>query len=191
MTLEIRKTNGEFSADSRAAWQAFTRSLPNGCYLLACFECGSAAGQIEALAAWYNAATETEKDDPAFLHVLSAKSDSLAFYIYRLADETGDLLKEKEVAELRRKDTFHNVIYRQKKEAKEQGVKFVHAVAVTAAEIEVAELYDAETRAAAIYQKSKLLLEAAYNIQQRMSQRISSLRAFRDAGERSNNQNFP
>lgn len=191
MTLELRKQDGEFSAETKEAWKAFIANLADGCYLLPCFECGSAAGQIEALAAWYNGVGETEKEDPAFIHILSAKSDSLAFYIYRLSDEIGELFKEKEVAKLRREDGFLNVILRKRAEC--VGAKFVYAVAEKEAEVEIADLRNAEILTNAIYQKTKFILEAANNLQSRMSQRISSLRAFRDAVLRSDNsnQNFP
>lgn len=193
MTLEIRKANGELSADDKASFQRFFRGLPDGCYLLACFDCGSAAGQIEALAAWYNGVSETDSHDPAFLDSLIARSNNLAYYLLRLSQELGELYKDRAASELARKRGYFAALSRLRKEARAGKEKFVFSAAEIEAETEIADLRASEVLADSLWMQTRLLYEAGRDILQRMSQQISNLKSYRDAYLRSDNsnQNFP
>jgi len=191
MTVTIEKQNGAFTEQSKADWQAFARFLPDGCYTLAAHDCAGAIAAIEPIAAWFNTASETERSDPAYLDRLLVKSNQLAFYLLRLAQELGAMYAERSGAELQRKRGYNAALFRLRKEAGERNEKFVHAVAEVAAENEVADLKASEVLADSIWEQTRLYYGAARDILQRMSQEISNLKAHREAYMKSDNTNFP
>lgn len=191
MTTEITKTDGEFTPQSKAAFQAFARSLADGCYILAAYDCAGAIAQIEQIAAWFNGANAIEQNDPAFLDKLLTKSNQLAYYLLRLSQELGGLYADKNAAELRRRVTYSAALKRLRKEANERKEKFVFSVAEMEAENEIADLRASEALADSLWQQTKIYHEAARDILQRMSQQISNLKSQREAYLRSDNSSFP
>jgi len=190
-TALLVKQSAAFTPESQENWRNLARSLDDGRYIVCVWPESSAAGQIENLAAWYNGVTESESSDPAFLDMLIARSNSLAYYLLRLSQEQGELYADKNAAELQRKRAYFAALARLRKEAKGRNEKFIHAVAEVEAENEVADLKAAETLADSLHQQTRLLYEAGRDILQRMSQQISNLKSYRDAYLRSDNSNFP
>lgn len=191
MTATIEKQNGQFTDESKTNWQAFARSLPDGCYILAACDCSGAIAQIEQIAAWFNGASAIEQNDPAFLDRLLTKSNQLAYYLLRLSQELGSLYADKNAAELRRRVTYNAALKRLRREANDRKEKFVFSVAEMEAENEISDLRASEALADSLWQQTKIYHEAARDILQRMSQQISNLKSHREAYFRSDNQNFP
>lgn len=181
---------GGINADASERIRQHIAALPPGVEIAVSIRhTGDAAHLVEQLAAWYNALTDAEMNDPAFLDRLLVKSDELSFYLMRLSQDVGEYYRRKNATELQRKNAYNQAMHSARKSAGDG--KFV----VSAAEIEVlaqiADYLNAESLADAEYRAAYLFFEAANSVKDRMSQRISNLKSYRDTVLRGANPNFP
>jgi len=183
--------NGTINADAQTQIRAHLAALePGSDVVISVRNIGDALACVDEVATWYNNLTEIEFEDPAFLDKLIAKSDELAYYIFRFSADVGEYYRQKNATELSRKNAYNKGMYKARTQIGE-GSKFIVSAAEVEVQTEISDYLKAESEADAEYRAAWLLLDSAKNIQDRMSQRISNLKAYRDATLRNGSAHFP
>jgi len=182
--------SGNINADAQQQIRQHLASLEKGTeVVISVRSIGDALTCIDDLATWYNGLADVEFSDPAFLDKLIMKSDELAYYIFRFSADVGEYYRMKNATELARKNAYNKGMGQARRSTPE-GTKFVTSAAEVDVLFGISEQLKAESEADADYRAAFLLLDSAKDIQ-RMSQRISNLKAYRDATLRSGSQHFP